>query len=332
MIKRGAFLSRFKLTRKLTSLAFNYSHPSLKQNVLGINFQTPIGLAAGFDKNAQLTQILPELGFGFMEVGSITGEPCEGNPKPRLWRFPKEKSILVYYGLKNEGCVAIKKRLENISFKIPLFVSVAKTNCKETVDTQVGIADYKKAYETLEGVGLVMVINISCPNAYGGEPFTNKEKLESLLSALSFTKPTFIKLAANLSTQDVDDILEVGSRFGIAGYICTNLNKKKPTHITLPGGLSGKSVQKESDELIKYVYQKTNGKKVIIGIGGVFNGQDAYTKIRNGASLVQLVTGMIYEGPQVVSSINQELVNLLKKDGFSSISQAIGVDANIQVS
>ncbi len=337
MIQFGKFLGSLGIGREVTRIFFSYAHPSLEQDICDIHFKNPIGLAAGFDKNAELTGILPSVGFGFIEVGSITGEPCEGNPKPRLWRLVKSKSLLVYYGLKNDGCESIVKRLQNKKFDIPVGISIAKTNCAATVETQAGIADYKKAYEIFvqENIGDYFTINISCPNAYGGEPFTDVEKLESLLGAIDAiqnTTPIFLKISPDLSHEHLDALITVVQRHRIAGFICTNLTKKRDNKNILDpsvpniGGMSGNAVKELSDEMISYVYQKTRGAYIIMGVGGVSNAEDAYKKIRSGASLIQLITGMIFEGPQIISAINQGLVGLLKKDGFSHISEAIGAN------
>src|SRR3989339_258326 len=206
----GKLLGGNPLTRPLTNIFLNYSHPTLTQTVAGINFKNPIGLAAGFDKNAGLTQIMPAVGFGHMEVGSVTGEPCDGNPKPRLWRLPKSQALVVYYGLKNDGCEKIAERLYNKKFKIPVGVSVAKTNCALTATPQAGIADYVKAFEKMKGVADYITINISCPNAFGGQPFTKAEDLDTLLTAIekiSFDKPTFLKLPPDLSRAELDALL-----------------------------------------------------------------------------------------------------------------------------
>ncbi len=335
MIKVGAILGRFGFTRALTRAAFGYHNPRLETTILGMRFDNPIGLAAGFDKNIEITDILPSVGFGFAEVGSITGEPCPGNPKKRLWRLPKSQSLVVYYGLKNDGCEAIAKRLKGKSFRLPVGISVAKTNNQACADVETGIDDYAKAFETMKGVGQYITVNISCPNAFGGEPFTDPERLERLLTRLDTIqtdKPIFLKLAADLSHQDTDAIIEVVRRHRVHGFVCTNLTKKRDNpkilDKTVPevGGLSGKVVQELSDELIRYVYGKTKDTHIVIGCGGVFTAEDAYRKIRLGSSLVQLVTGMIYEGPQQISAINQGLVRLLEKDGYRDISEAIGVD------
>ncbi len=331
----GKLLGKFAFERFVTRKFFFYENKSLKQNILGIYFPNPIGLAAGFDKNAELTQILPEVGFGFEEVGSITGEPCKGNDKPRLWRLPLSKSLVVYYGLKNDGCEIISERLRNKKFKIPIGISVAKTNSPVTVDTTAGIADYVKAYKVMLPIGDYTTINISCPNAFGGQPFTDPASLDLLLAEIDkiqTNKPVFIKLSPDLSKVQIDSILEILGRHKVQGIICTNLTKNRDNPkiieqvVPQQGGLSGKVVEELSNELLAYIYSQTKGKYVLVGCGGVFTAEDAYKKIRLGASLIQMITGMIYEGPQVIGEINKGLVELLKRDGFDSISQAVGVD------
>jgi len=339
MIRIGVSLGRYALTRKITSLLFSFSHPMLEQNILGIHFSNPIGLAAGFDKNALLTDILPSVGFGFAEVGSITGEPCEGNPKPRLWRLPKSKGIIVWYGLKNDGAEIISKKMKKLKFNIPIGISVAKTNSPETVNREKGIKDYLKAVEHFLDIGDYFTINISCPNAYGGEPFCGPLNLEALLSELDkiqIKKPIFIKLPPDLSEKEVDDILEISKKHRVHGFVISNLTKD-PSNLKVNkeefknvskgrGGISGKPVEDLSNKLISRIYQKEGDKFIIIGVGGIFSAEDAYKKIKLGASLTQLITGVIFEGPQLVSEINRGLVRLLKSDGFQNISEARGTE------
>lgn len=323
----GRLLGSNPFTRTLTQVLFGYSHPILEQKILGITFRNPIGLAAGFDKDALLTKIIPCTGFGYEEVGSITGEPCEGNPKPRLWRHPDKKALRVYYGLKNEGAVRIAKRLHKKRFAFPVGISIAKTNSQETCETEGGIADYVKAFQAFVHIGDYFTINISCPNAFGGQPFTDPKKLDALLSALDpvpTKKPIFLKLSPDLTLHEVDAVLEVAKKHRVHGFICTNLTKK---HSLGLGGLSGKAVEALANTQLKYVYKKTEGKYILIGCGGIFTAKDAYQKIKAGASLLQLITGMIYEGPQAISELNRGLVQLLKKDGYTSIREAVGVEA-----
>jgi len=331
----GVWFSHYRLGRMLTSALFAYEHPILEQEVLGITFKNPIGLSAGFDKNAELTDILPAVGFGFAEVGSITGEYCPGNPKPRLWRMKNSQGLVVYYGLKNDGCETIAERLQGKHFAIPIGVSVAMTNCEATMDIATAIADYAKAFNVMEPIGDYVTVNISCPNTVGGQPFINPEHLDRLfvtLDAIPTKKPIFIKLSPDLTETALDELLAVLKKHRVHGIICTNLTKKRNNphiqddDVSEKGGMSGKVVQELSDDMLAHIYKKAGNHFVLIGSGGVFTAEDAYRKIKLGASLIQMITGMIFEGPQVISQINQGLVALLKRDGFANISEAIGVD------
>lgn len=326
MMRAGKFLGRNSAARFLTKKVFSFSHESLEQDVLGIHFKNPIGLSAGFDKNAELTQILPSVGFGFEEIGSITGEWCEGNPKPRLWRHPEKESLRVYYGLKNNGCEEISTRLSQLTFETPIGVSIAKTNHASTVEVDDGIRDYIKAYKAFKGIGAYTTINISCPNAFGGQPFTDPRKLEMLLDEINRVrdkKPIFIKLSPDLTIEEINAIARIARDQGVNGLISSNLVKKHDLGL---GGLSGKPVSKPSNQHLKFLYKNYRDDFVLIGCGGVFTAEDAYEKIKAGASLIQLITGMIFEGPQVIGEINKGLVELLKKDGYSNISEAVGAD------
>lgn len=328
-VSTGIWLGRHQMTRSLTRWLFAHQDARLGQTVLGIKFNNPVGLSAGFDKDALLIDIIPEVGFGFTEVGSITGEPCVGNPKPRLWRLPELKSLVVHYGLKNDGCEKISARLRGKKFWLPVGTNVAKTNNQACAETEIGIADYAKAFAALSDIGDYFTVNISCPNAYGGEPFTDPAKLDSLLGKLDTIptqKPVLLKLSPDLSHSVLDALLEVCSRHRVQGFVCTNLTKEKKDEndIRLKGGLSGKMVQKLSDDQIAYVYRKTGGKYAIIGVGGIFSAEDAFRKIQNGATLVEIITGMIFEGPQLIGEINRGLVKLLNKNGFKNISEAVG--------
>ncbi len=336
-IKVGRIIGSNPITRALNAFAFGYSNKKLEQKILGIKFKNPIGLAAGFDKDAKIIKSMRSTGFGYTEIGSITGEPCAGNPKPRLWRLEKSKGLIVYYGLKNEGAEKIAKKLKNKKFDVPVGISIAKTNCKATTTTEAGIKDYAKAFKALHDLGDYFTINISCPNAHGGLPFTSKEKLEKLLDELEKTsteKPVFLKLAPDLSHKEIDEIIEVAENHKIDGFVCTNLTKDRENdaiknHLkdadpVSHGGISGKPIRGLSTKVIKYVYKKTQGRYVIVGCGGVFTAKDAYEKIKAGASLIQLITGMIFEGPQTISEINLGLIKLLEKDGYKNIAEAVG--------
>ena len=319
------------------SALYRYRNPMLEQTVLGIQFSNPIGLSAGFDKNAALMDVIPSVGFGFEEVGSVTGEPCGGNAKPRLWRLPKSRGIVVNYGLKNDGCEAVRRRLEGGKFEIPIGVSVAKTNSPATVEMEAGIADYAKAFRALQDVADYLTVNISCPNAYGGEPFANPERLDHLLARLDeipTSKPVFIKLPVDISTDELDSLVAVMSRHRVHGVVISNLTKKRDRQEIDQaeirgmgrGGISGKPTYEASNRRIAHLFRTTGRQFVIIGSGGVFSAEDAYEKIRLGASLVQLITGMVFEGPHLIGEINRGLVRLLKRDGLLNVSDAVGTD------
>ncbi len=336
MVSFGSRLGRHAVSRVGTKILFGYSNKKLEQKILGMTFKNPIGLSAGFDKNADLTDIIPDVGFGFEEVGSITGRPCEGNPLPRLWRLPESRGLVVYYGLKNDGALRIANKLKRKNFDGILGTNIAMTNCKDNLEISNAVKDYAKAFEALADIGDYFTLNISCPNALGGQPFVAPYKLDYLLDIIDeieTEKPTFIKLSPDVSFREVDDILSIAKSHRIAGIITTNLTKKRDSqkildeNIPSVGGISGKPVQEPADKLLSYIYKREGKRFVLIGTGGIFSAADAYKKIRLGASLVQMITGMIYEGPQVVSEINRGLVELLDRDGFKNISEAVGVDA-----
>jgi dihydroorotate dehydrogenase subfamily 2 len=306
MINVGSFLGEHKSTRKLTRVLFDYQHPILEQTIDGITFPNPIGLAAGFDKNAQLTQILPHIGFGFVEVGSITADKCRGNAKPRLWRLPEQQSLRVYYGLKNNGAESLAHKLEHLSQRHPIGISIAATNSPKTVSTEEAIKDYLATYKRFKTIGDYDTINISCPNTYGGEPFLDTERLTRLLSAVNEVrgnKPIYLKLTPNLTLKELDALVTVAAEHNMNGVICSNLNKK---HNFGKGGLSGKAVTKEAIAHLHYITENFPH-LTRISCGGIFTPDDAIERIEAGAHLLQLITGMIYQGPQLIGEMNKAL-------------------------
>ncbi|MDI6717928.1 MAG: quinone-dependent dihydroorotate dehydrogenase [Patescibacteria group bacterium] len=339
-VELGVFFGKYRFTKKTTSFLFNYSDKSLEQNIFGIKFKNPVGLAAGYDKYARMIQIIGDLGFGFEEVGSISDKPSAGNPKPRLWRLIKSRGLIVGYGLNNDGAQAAAEQIKNLKLEIPIGISIAKTNSPKVCSLEESITDVVSGFKTLAGYGDYFTFNISCPNTLEEGLFYNPKNLEIALkeiSALKISKPIFIKMSPDLSLQVVDEIIEISRKYGIKGFVLSNITKHREMMKNLDkeelkkidhgkGGISGKPVEDLADNLIKYVYQKTRGEFIIIGCGGIFSAEDAYKKIRLGASLVQLITGMIFEGPQLIGQINEGLAKLVKKDGFKNISEAIGID------
>jgi dihydroorotate dehydrogenase len=333
----GRILGAVLPLRWLTKVLLNYNHESLAQEMFGIKFANPVGLSAGFDKNAKLIKILPAVGFGFYEIGTVTDQPYAGNPKPRLYRLPKSKALVVYYGLMNEGVRKIVARIKAYGrYEGALAVSVGKTNSEATKTEAAGIEDYYNCFKYIveQNVGDFYDINISCPNTFGGEPFTTSAKLERLLTKLDTiktVKPVFIKMPIDLNIAEFDKLLKVIITHNVQGVIIGNLTKDKaantikdliPLHVK--GGISGKPTWELSNRLISYTYQNYGERLKIIGVGGIFSAADAYYKIKLGASLVQLITGMIYEGPQLIGEINRGFAKLLRQDGFKNIYEAIG--------
>ena len=338
MIRTARVLHGVHGTRLLR--VWRYQNPRLMQTLLGITFKNPLGLSAGLDKNFDLPPVVKHIGMGFEIGGSVTATACVGNPRPWFHRLPEEKSLVVHVGLANNGVVRNIQRIIHYDKKLwndfPLSVSVAKTNSPKNVSDEVAIDDYCDSLRKLEEARCAPLyeVNISCPNTYGGEPFTTPERLERLLSAideLSLTRPIFLKMPTDKTTNDFESLAEVASRHAVAGLTIGNLMKdrsklKHPELLSddIQGGLSGLPDQKITTELISRTYRTYGDRFIIIGVGGIFTAEDAYEKIRAGASLVALVTALMFEGPQVVGEINEGLVTLLNRDGFSTIAEAVG--------
>lgn len=326
------YAGRLAPVRGLTSAMWAYKDPILEQTVDNIVYKNPIGLAAGWDKDAKAIPLMSALGFGLTEVGSITKYAYAGNDGTRLWRLPAQKSILVYYGLKNEGVDIIAPRIKTAYSRIPIGTNIARTNSPQCDDIS-SIEDYAYSFAKLANIGNYFTVNISCPNTFGGQPFHDKKRLHMLLTKLDTIKthkPVYIKLSPDISYKERVGIAELLHEHRVHGVICGNLTKNhslpsiKDVAVPEQGGFSGKVVEQLSNELIYDMYKLTKGTKTIIGLGGVFSGADAYKKITLGASLVQLITGLIYQGPQTVGNINYELAHILRKNGFTSISEAVG--------
>ncbi len=313
----GIFLGSNPITRALTNFIYGYKGKDISKTVDGVTYRTPVILSAGFDYNGNLTQILPSLGFGGVEVGSVTARPCHGNQSPTLTRLPNSQAIIVNKGLKNDGVDAIIKRLKNKKrFKnFVIGISIAKTNDKQSADTQEAIKDYCYSFQRLneENVGDYYTINISCPNAFCGETFTKPDLLEQLLfeiKKIPCTKPIYIKMPINFFWEETKDLLDVIIKYKINGVIFGNLNKN---YLDIPhtperpseyrGGISGKPCFHPSNILIEKTKKEYGGKLTIIGCGGIFTPVDAMYKFELGSELIHIITGMIYEGPSLIKRI-----------------------------
>ncbi len=327
----GSFLGKTSVTRGLTGMLWDYENPLLHQEVAGIKFRNPIGLSAGFDYNARLVGILPSVGFGFEEVGSVTARPCAGNLGPTLHRLPKDKSIIVYKGLKNDGIDVIVKRLESYKKKIPVGLSIARTNSIEVTD-DMALKDWSYSYDkAMKSTADYVTINISCPNAFSGLTFADPRQFELLMKELrkyDKKKPVFIKISPDLNNNHLKELVNLSLNFQVEGFITTNLSKNRSGLITdkteldqFKGGHSGKPIAKKSLDTLKIVKKLVSDDIKLISVGGIFTAEDAFERLENGASLVQLITGMIYGGPGVISNINKDLVKLLKEKGYKNLGE-----------
>jgi dihydroorotate dehydrogenase subfamily 2 len=338
----GFFMGSHTITRKITAFLYRYENKYLSQRIHGISFLNPVGLAAGFDYEANLPSILPSLGFGFGTIGTITATSYEGNQRPMLGRLPKSKSLMVNKGFKNMGARQTIKKLKGIHakfpFEYPVGISIGRTNTLSLKTQKQSIRDIVRTFTLFEKSTLTHAyyeLNISCPNLKGTITFYPPKNLEALLKAvdaLKLSRPVFIKMPIEKSNKEITDMLSVISKHSPVGVIFGNLQKDR-THCSLDqdevskfpiGNFSGKPCFERSNELISLCYKKYKKRFVIIGCGGIFSAEDAYEKIKRGATLLQFVTGMIYEGPQLASRINQDLAFFIKRDGFLSISDAVG--------
>lgn len=334
----GELLGRSSLAQKTIQAFFSINSASLVQEIHGVKFKNPIGLAAGFDYDAKLTQILYAFGFGFQTIGTITNNSYEGNPGPMLGRLPGSQALMVNKGFKNAGAKAVSNKLKNLDFRVPLGISIGRTNSKECLSQKESIKDILQAFITFENMNIknsYYELNISCPNLFGDVTFYPKPNLAELLKevdSLRLTKPIFIKMPIERTDNETLDMLEVISKHKVSGVIIGNLQKNRKDPSLIPsevakfttGYFSGKPTWNRSNELIHLSYKKYGEKLTIVGCGGVFSGSDAYLKIKLGASLIQLITGIVFNGPQLISQINLDLVKLLKKDKFKNVSDAVG--------
>ena len=308
----------------------------------GLKFANPVGIAAGFDKNGVVANALESLGFGFVEVGTVTFHPQSGNPKPRLFRLPKDRALINRAGFNNEGAAALAERLK---FKRPNCVLGINIGKSKSVEIENAIEDYLASLEIVYPHADYIAINVSSPNTPNLRELQKADALSSLLDALQKRNqelalkagkenplPLLVKIAPDLNQSDLESIVGVVVAKKLSGIIATNttVNREglrssaKEIEACGAGGLSGAPLRKHSTEIISSIYKLTKGTLPIIGVGGIFNAQDAFEKISAGACLVQLYTGLIYEGPGIAKKINEGLFEIFTKRGFRSFDEMIG--------
>ena len=311
-------------------------------NRFGLEFSNPIGLAAGFDKNGSYTRELASLGFGFIEIGTVTNQPQPGNPKPRLFRLPEDRALINRLGFNNVGAAQVAENLRHHRPACVVGVNIGKSRMIAIADA---VPDYLASFDTVYEVADYIAVNVSSPNTPNLRELQAASLLQELLTALQqrnkelFSdrpKPLLLKIAPDLSESEIEQIVAVAFEAKVAGIIATNTTIRREELLTPAaevqalgkGGLSGAPLRSRSNEVISIIYNLTRGKLPIIGVGGVFSAEDAWEKICAGASLIQLYTGFIYEGPSAVRRINEGLAAIMKREGFAAIDEAVGSQAN----
>jgi len=321
--------------------------PFGKLKRFGLEFSNPVGLAAGFDKNGTAAQALAALGFGSIEVGSVTSEPQPGNPRPRLFRLPRDRALINRAGFNNCGAAQLAEHIRRRRPECVLGVNIGKSRSVRIEDA---IPDYLKSFEAVYDIADYLAINVSSPNTPNLRELQRPDLLAELLKSLQQRndelarrysyprpKPLLLKIAPDLSESEIESIVDVATSLKIAGLIATNTTISREglqtpaaeVEAVGEGGLSGAPLQSRSNEVIALIYRLTKGKLPIIGVGGVFTAEDAWEKICAGASLIQLYTGFIYEGPGVARRINEGLVETLKREGFRTFDEAVGCRAGV---
>lgn len=333
--ERAHHLALWALARNLVPSATEPDDPRLSVTALGRRFANPIGLAAGFDKDARVWRQAGDLGFGFVEVGSVTPRPQSGNPQPRLFRLERDRAVINRMGFNNAGVEAMAARLAARPRDGILGINLGKN--KETEDAA---ADYEIGARRLGPLADYMVINVSSPNTPGLRALQGKAPLAALIARThgalveacgANPPPLLLKIAPDLTSQDLADIAEVALESRLAGLIATNTTIARPSgldarYASQGGGLSGRPLFEPSTGILRELYRLTQGRLPIIGVGGVASGADAYAKLRAGATLVQLYSALVFEGPGLVRRIKRELLDCLERDRLRTMGEAVGLD------
>ena len=329
--------------RWLVASLFAHRDPRLEIAAAGRRWSHPVGLAAGFDKNGVAVDGIAALGFSHVEIGSVSADPSSGNPRPRLFRLPADEAIVVHYGLPNRGAEEIAGRLASRRLHTVLGVNVVKTNRGPGAGAESGeviVQDYLRSIRALHDQADYFTLNLSCPNTENGRNyFADGARVEELLLAVEEAHPpvpVFLKVGPLGGTRALDDLLQAASGVSVVAGFAFNLAPGKPPGLQtpaavtgpMPGALAGRPIRNQMDQRIRELYRRMDRQRyVIVGIGGVFTAADAYRKIRAGATLVQLLSALVYRGPGVVREIKAGLGRLLERDGLGSIQEAVGLDA-----
>ncbi len=330
IVEFGAHFLSDKAPFLLSALRSKYhvDDSRLSQELFDVNFPNPVGMAAGFDKNATMIPFLEALGFGFVEYGTVTPRPQEGNPKPRLFRYPEQRSLQNAMGFNNDGMTKVKERVARLyPYAIPLGANIGKNKTTPESDA---IKDYEVLINAFKAFCDYIVINISSPNTPGLRDLQNESFISELFTLATdlTTKPVLLKIAPDLEEREALSICDIALQNGAKGIIATNTTID---YSLIPdakgfGGLSGEVLKEKSFSLFEKVAKAFYGRTTLISVGGIGDGDEAYRRLRAGASLIQIYSAFIFEGPSLAAKINRRLLQLMKRDGFTQISEVIGAD------
>ena len=303
-------------------------HDMLKQELFGKTFHNPVGLAAGFDKNGEYIKAMPSLGFGFTEIGTITPKPQAGNARPRLFRLVEERSIQNAMGFNNRGAEFMLQKLNGVkNFDYPIGINIGKNKLTSEEDA---LNDYKILLESFKNSGDYIVINISSPNTPGLRDLQNEKFITDLFTMAKeiSTQAILLKIAPDMEAKDAIELCNSAVNAGAAGIIATNttIDYSLTPNAKDFGGISGALVREKSYELFKAIGKELYGKTILISVGGIESAEDTYRRVKAGASLIQIYSMLIYNGPIMIKEINEGLIKLLEADGYKNISEAIGAD------
>lgn len=319
-----AFLRHIPGARAMMRAIYKKDSPKLAREVFGLNFPNPVGLAGGLDKNGEFYNDMADYGFGFVEIGSLTPKPQDGNPKPRCFRVPQDKAIINRFGINNKG---VKNAVEHLKKERPEVIVAANISKNTTSINEDAAKDYETSFALLYDFVDMFVVNVSCPNVVGLTALQDISFLSDIVDRLldlrryyDTYRPILLKVSPDLSREQMDDIIDYCLRSGIDGIVAGNTTRSRDG-LTIPqskideignGGMSGAPVHKKNLELVRYIHTKSQGRLPIIGVGGIMSGKDAQAMIEAGASLVEIYSGFIYEGPGLVKNIITHLENTVK--------------------
>lgn len=334
------------LTCQMLTRSCSFPHSALEQTLWGLSFANPVGLAAGFDKDGVAADLWQAFGFGFTELGTVTLQPQPGNPLPRLFRLPFDQAVLNRMGFNNQGAAALADRLQARSRRVqpasraafPVGINLGKS---KITPLEEAAADYVGSFRLLKSLGDYFVVNVSSPNTPGLRSLQSADQLAIILAALQAEnvehKPLLVKIAPDLAWEDIDAVIDLAQRYELAGVIATNTtiqrNHLKTQTIAATGkpvteeagGISGAPLRQRATEVIRFIYRQTQGTLPVIGVGGIFTPDDAWEKLTAGASLLQVYTGWVYEGPWMVQRILKGLAARLEAEGLRQIQDAVGI-------